>query len=416
LGSGLVFCAKWGHASFSSQKYKKNIFHEYENKEGKMKTKSKLVFVIGTLIGIFFIILIISQLSSALEPRLLWKKKLPQQIYAAKVAAESGDIIVNMNREQIFKFDRKGNTTAQEGPNLERIFHDVDIASNGEVYTYVSTMKMEYALERNIDPEKDGYDDRVHYCQKGGKEIWNKRIVWDEEVQPFLSPDGQAVLAVLSDGRSVLINTEGKVYKLKEKFNWGYTLFSPDSSHFAIGRWYWITLLDRNGNIVWEKGSPQDLAGPPLSISENARYFSVYPCEYDESTFHNGKVYDKSGNLAFDKLGILSGDGKRIILIEESKIKILALPDQNILREYPVKIIDVPEKETIYPAISYNGRHIAVFGKDNSSKSNFFVFDVDSNTSWSTLIDHDVQGLYITRDGKYLLVVTNNSLFYYQLF
>jgi len=387
-----------------------------KKKEHDMKKKSRLVFVIAMFIAISLLLLIISQLSSALEPKLLWKKKLPQKIYAAKLATESGDIIVNMNREQIFKFDRKGNTLAQKGPNLERIFHDVDIASNGEVYTYVSSLKMKYTLERNIDPEKEGYDNRVHYCQEGGKEIWNKRIVWDELVQPFLFPNGRKVLAMLPNGNQVFINQQGETFKLQDKFKWGATLFTPDNNYFAIGYWYWLTLVDKDGNIVWEKESKDELAGPPLSISESAAYVSTYPCEYDESTFHNGKVFNKSGDLVLNGQGILSDDGKRIILIEESKIKALSLPDKNVLREYPVKIIDVPEKETIYPAISFNGRHITVFGKDNSSKSNLFVFDVESNTSWSTLINHDVQGLYITRDGKYLLVVTNNSLFFYQLF
>lgn len=357
-----------------------------------------------------------SQLSTALEVKLLWEKKFPQKIHDVKVALESGDVIVNMNKEQIFLFDRMENIKAQKGPSLERLFHEVDISSTGEIFIYISTWRMEYILEENIDVEKKGYDERVHYCKKNGKEIWNKRIVWDEEVQPSLSPDGKTVLAVLTDGSNVLLNPEGKVNKLTAKFNWGYTLFSPDSSYFAIGRWYWLTLLDRNGNIVWEKGSPKDLAGPPLSISENADYISIYPCEYDESTFHNGKVYNKSGNLVFDKLGVLSGDGKRIILIEKSKIKILSLPDKKVLREYSIEIMEVPEKETIYPVISYNGRYIALFGKDNSSKSNLFVFDVDSNTSWKTFIDKEIERLFITWDGKYLLVGTVDSLFLYQLY
>jgi len=381
-----------------------------------MKSKYKLVFVIGILIGFFLILLINSQISAALEPKLLWKKEFQKKIYCMEIALESGDIIVNLNKEKIFLFDRKGNTKAQKGPSLERLFHEVDISSNGESFTYVSTWKMGYVLDENIDVKKEGYDERVHYCMKNGKEVWNKRIIWDEEIQPSLSPDGQIVLAALSDGSNVLLNSAGKVYKLKSKFNWGYTLFSPDSTYFAVGRWYWLTLLDKNGNIVWEKGSPKDLAGPPLSISENADYISTYPCEYDESTFHNGKLYNKSGDLVLNGLGILSDDGKRIILIEKSKIKVLSLPDKSVLREYPVKIIDVLEKETIYPTIFYNGKYIAVFGQDNSSQSYLFVFDVDSNRSWSTSVSHDTQGLYITRDGKYLSVVANNSLFFYQLF
>ena len=381
-----------------------------------MKIKSKSVVIVVIFIGIFSILLIISQLSSALEPKLLWKKEFQKKIYCMEIALESGDVIVNMNKEKIFLFDRKGNTKAQKGPSLERLFHEVDISSNGESFTYVSTWKMGYVLDENIDVKKEGYDERVHYCMKNGKEIWNKRIIWDEEIQPSLSPDGQIVLAALSDGSNVLLNSAGKVYKLKSKFNWGYTLFSPDSSYFAVGRWYWLTLLDKNGNIVWEKGSPKDLAGSPLSISENADYISTYPCEYDESASHNGKIYNKHGDLAFEKLGILSGDGKRIILIEKSKIKILSLPNDNILREYIIEIIEDPQKDTLYPVTSYNGKYLVLFGKDNLSKSNLFIFDVDSNSIWNTFIDKDIERLFITWDGKYLLVGTSDSIYFYMLY
>jgi len=381
-----------------------------------VKIKSKSVVIVVIFIGIFSILLIISQLSSALEPKLLWKKEFQKKIYCMEIALESGDVIVNMNKEKIFLFDRMGNTKAQKGPSLERLFHEVDISSNGESFTYVSTWKMGYVLDENIDVKKEGYDERVHYCMKNGKEVWNKRIIWDEEIQPSLSPDGQIVLAALSDGSNVLLNSAGKVYKLKSKFNWGYTLFSPDSSYFAVGRWYWLTLLDKNGNIVWEKGSPKDLAGSPLSISENADYISTYPCEYDESASHNGKIYNKHGDLAFEKLGILSGDGKRIILIEKSKIKILSLPNDNILREYIIEIIEDPQKDTLYPVTSYNGKYLVLFGKDNLSKSNLFIFDVDSNSIWNTFIDKDIERLFITWDGKYLLVGTSDSIYFYMLY
>jgi len=90
---------------------------------------------------------------------------------------------------------------------------------------------------KNIRPEKEGYDERVHYCDKCGKEKWNKKIFWDERVQPYLSPNGKTVLAILSDGNKVFLDQKGKKYKLPNKFNWGNALFSPDSSYFAMGYW-----------------------------------------------------------------------------------------------------------------------------------------------------------------------------------
>ena len=58
-----------------------------------MKTKPRLVFVFGIFIVISLVLLIISQLSSALEPQLLWKKEIPSKIYNASFAKGSGDVI-----------------------------------------------------------------------------------------------------------------------------------------------------------------------------------------------------------------------------------------------------------------------------------------------------------------------------------
>ena len=59
-----------------------------------MKIRSNLVFVIGILIGVFLILLIISQLSSALQPKLLKEVPDPFVLENSEYASHSGHLII----------------------------------------------------------------------------------------------------------------------------------------------------------------------------------------------------------------------------------------------------------------------------------------------------------------------------------
>lgn len=365
-----------------------------------MKSKSKLVYIIGSFIGILLIILIISQLSSALEPKLLWKKEIPSKIYQTSFARESGDVIfiheLKGVRNQITIFDRSGNTVWQFGPSFDETIVQVDISDEGNIFIYNTNKKT------------------IHYCQRNGKEIWKLQ----ESSVPHLSSDGKYLLLVAPPfwkGDGKFLDDKGKTLWQSEKLTVSEELvFSPDGNYFATIP----NIFDIHGN-TWS--IPY---GYYNSLTDNGEFVGI------EGTHKDG-IYDKDGTLVFDGKSVISGNGKSVATFSPRKTQVFKFPEKVKLREYPIEREDNIEKgywafgHTAYSRISYDGRYIAIFGQrtDEESLENVFILDVNDNKFWGEIIPEigkkGYVGLFLTNNGKYLLVINIASytkLYLYQVY
>jgi len=362
-----------------------------------MKSKYKLVFVIGILIGVFLILLIISQLSTALEPKLLWKKEIPSELYGLSFARKSGDVIFiheyKGNRNQITILNKDGQTVWQWGPSLKELIGNAEISEDGRVFAY------------------DTSEDIIYYCQRDGKVLWK---VTDNNNTPFLSPDGKYV--ILSPppgwyGPGWLVDSQGKTLlkSLKMAFS-EKPVFSPDGNYFAEMPY----IFDISGNS-WEIPS-----GYYNSLSENGAFVGIEGRGEEEDG-----IYDRDGNLVFEGKNLISGNGKIVARFGKTKTEVFKFPEKLKLKEYPIERADINKGywafgHEAYSKISYDGRFLVLFGRrtDKESLENVFVIDIDASIFLGVVIpeaEEDTTGLFLTNDGQYLLVgnVTNHTTFYF---
>jgi hypothetical protein len=262
-----------------------------------MKSRSKLVFVIGILIGVFLILLIISQISAAFEPKLLWKKEIPSFVWQIDFARYSGDVIFAHEGNRITLLDKNGNTKWQWGPYLKKFAGCPSISGDGKYFVYCSGPKAEREFNENR---------YLHYCEGSGNLKWKKK---EPLLIPLLSPDGKyIVMAVPSgwDGKDEFLDSKGNILWEIEGAS-QYAMFSPDSNYFAAPPF----IYDAYGNKYNEK----PIIGFYTSFSNNGEYIGVERI-YSDPSIEIGPeegIYDKKGNLVFQGKNTISGNGKTII-------------------------------------------------------------------------------------------------------
>jgi len=371
-----------------------------------MKSKYKLVFVIGILIGVLLILLTISQLSSALEPRLLWKKEIASFIWDVAFAEESGDVIfVHGEKNQITLLDKNGKIIWQWGPELEKVSLQVDISKNGNIFVYNTSKKIIHGSRI------------IHYCNRNGKDIWT---LVDRPEIPYLSPDGKYLFLSLGQGwkgKSSFLDSNGKTLWKYAAYPIDGVLFSPDGNYLAAQHY----LFDAFGNVCNKK----IFYGFFTSLSDNGEFIGVRREEEKEG------IYDKEGNLIFQGRNTISGDGKIVMRCNPNKIEVFRFPEKLKLKEYPIKRWEPDLYDYEYfSKISYDGRYIAVFGEriDKESSSNLFVVDINEDKIWEELIpefsENDQVNILLTNNGQYLLVVhlkettqsRQSKFYYYQIY
>jgi WD40 repeat protein len=358
-----------------------------------MKIKSRLVFFI--LISLMFVT--ISQLSSALEPKLLWKKEIPSELFGLSFARKSGDVIFiheykgNRNRITILNMD--GQIVWQWGPSLEESISSVEISEDGRVFVFSSSKDM------------------IYYYQRDGKELWKL----NNHKDPTLSPDGKYVILsppIGWKGEGLFLDSQGKIIWKSPKLAFTEApVFSPDGNYFAEMPY----IFDISGN-TWPIPS-----GYYNSLSENGTYAGIEGRGKEEDG-----IYDKDGNLVFGGKNLISGNGKIVARFGATKTEVFKFPEKIKLKEYPIERADIEEGywafgHESYSRISYDGRYLAVFGRrtDKESLENVFVIDIGESRFWGGVIPEvgrklDV-GLFLTDDGQYLLVgnVKNHTTFYF---
>jgi len=321
----------------------------------------------------------------ALEPRLLWKKAIPFEIGSIKMARQSGDVILsNRDARQIILYDRKGIKRFHWGPRIDRQPMGIDLSDDGSIIRFSTSRTEEFSLKSKTP----GWDSRIHYVTRKGKELWNRGYLG----AAYLSPDGKMVAIGTSAGEGgnlTILDSEGRFlwkYISREADN---IVFSPDSNYLLFSGEEGLHLLDKSGNLLWKKGD----AFQAVSVSEGATYV----------TTGDKKVYDKHGNIIFKGDARISGDGKWLLVVYPDKISIMTLSDRTVKREYPGGGF-----------LSHDGRFLTAL----SPSGNQLIIDTVNQVSSEIPIKNiSVSRVLNTKDGKYLLfAIGHKKLLFYQVY
>jgi len=327
--------------------------------------------------------------AEALEPRLLWEKTMPFEIGSIEMAAQSGNVIISSRKaRQIILYDRNGNKRFHLGPRIDRQPMGIGISDDGNTIVYTTSWTEEYTEKKKIDIDKLGWDTRVHYSTRRGKELWNKKI----EGSASLSPVGSLVAVVGEHGMGgvplTVLDSKGNVlWKYPSRFRLGLR-FSPDGSHilFYDGD---LHLFDKSGNLLWKKTDALEAD----SVSEGATYI----------TTRDKKVYDKQGNVILEGDARVSGNGKKLIVLYANKMNVLSLPDKNVMKEYPFR----------GGFLSYDGNFLVA----RTVSGNLLIIDTLNQVSSEIYIEGKYRLRGSTNDGKYLVVaIEDKKLLFYQVY
>ena len=385
-----------------------------------MKSKYKLVFVIGILIGFFLILLINSQISAALEPKLLWKKEIASKTYDASLAKWSGDVIFihGAEKNRITLIDKNGNTVWQWGPSFKIVaLPPLSISEDGKHLVYSSAL---------------GKSEDVLFCERSGKEIWR----YKHHGYPVISPNGKYVFIANPPGwggSSILLDSNKKILWKKDIGRVDDVIFTSDNNYifFSIETGYCpdIYLFNINGLKHKKIGS-----GHITSISHNGAYIGMENenCKYSYSNVDKSPpaegIYNNEGVLVLEGKNTISEDGNIVVSHFENRIEIKNFPDGAIINEYPVQRWKYPRISLFcrLTKVSSDGRYVAIFGKrtDRNSTSNLFLIDTMERSLWEETIENvgsqDTIILSLTSDGKFLFVGISrgkkSTFYYYQVY
>jgi WD40 repeat protein len=371
-------------SSGEAQKYRKKLRREINMGKGNNE-----IILVALALAMFVSMLPIGVRAQTLQPRLLWEKTTPFEIGSIEMARQSGDVIISSRgARQIILYDKDGNKRFHWGPRIDRQPMGIDISDDGNTIVFTSLWTETYVEKKRIDINRLGWDNRVHYLTRKGKELWNKQI----EGSAFLSPNGSLVAVVGEHGMGGVPLT---VLDSKGNMLWKYPTqpvlnlrFSPDGNYilFYDGNLY---LFHKSGNLLWKKTDVLE----PQSVSEGATYI----------TTKDKKVFDKQGNIFLEVKAIVSGDGKRLLVVHPDKVSIMSLPDKTLIREYRGGGF-----------LSHDGRFLIAL----SPSGNELIIDTVNQVSSEIPIKNiSVSRLQSTRDGKYLIyAIEKKKLIFYQAY
>lgn len=376
---------------------------------------SKKTTLLGLVNSVLLLVMVVKV--QAFQPKLLWQKQFKYDIRDINMAEETGDMIVS-NTEEIILYDKNGNEVFHWGPRVDRDAGSVDITADGRYIVYTTGWKEKYKYEKKLKE----WDNRVHYATRKGKELWNKR--WCGYVR--ISSDGSKLIMNCGAGEGNgfdVFDSKGNLLWRKWEDGWGAITaqFSPEGNYIAVvgdvGKPL-LLLQANNGKILWTTTEVEDSIA---SISKNAEIITTFPYyggpSHPERT-HNGRVYDRNGNVVLEGFGIVSEDGSRIVMFYKNKTSILALPSKDVIKELPIRVPCTPLEYTYRLAsFSYDGRILVIIGKKANSPNNIFVLDLTTGKEWEFNTGAEPR-IYLNKDGKYLLVVVRKErkILYYQLY
>lgn len=365
-----------------------------------MKIKSRLVF----FIWISLMLLSFSQLSSALEPKLLWKKEIPSELYGLSFARKSGDVIFiheyKGSRNQITILNKDGQTVWQWGPDLERVAGWVSISDDGRYFVYHTD------FPRETDAPMKPF---IHYYDRSQGEIWRKELPG----YPTISPDGKYIFvnSGWEGAIAYFLDSKGNIIWKKRDVGPDFGKFSPDGG-FLKTRYY---LFDKKGNIILDK----DFPGTIRSISLNADYLAfegrgsaVIVRDKDGTIIGSGAdggIFDKRGNIILGGKARVSEDGTIGVIYRSDKTEIYKLPEKTLIKEYPIR------KVLGASSLSYNGNVIVIIERTGKgSPIKLFIIDLSKNELFEGILDKGAD-LEVSKDGKYFLLRRGNEISFFEI-
>lgn len=375
--------------------------------------KKILMLAVFIFLGTTTLLAMGRRLEGALNPILLWEKEFPgSEISDSSVglARLTGDVILFVGPEipeaeepyGLLLIDKNGEVT--DGPEEAR---DGRISDDGSKIIYTT------------GPADEFFVNRVHYTTRNWEELWNTKI--GGEV--YISPDGNLVIEASTAMESTQLI---EVYDATGKQIWSYkvaeslrVVFSPDSDYIGVsgGNAYdpvnKIRIYRRDGSILWGK-ERSDMG--ISSISEEATFISTVKF-----------ICDKMGNIIFEGNWVdVVDSGKMFVSLSSENIEVRILPDKSVLREYPIRNLWFKTHKVSKDIIttSHDGRYLALFGErtDILSPNNLFVLDTQTNEIWETEIEpvgeseSGLMQVFLTKDGKYMLVQAKGKIYYYQIY
>ncbi len=377
--------------------------------------KKILMLAVFIFLGTTTLLAMGRRLEGALNPTLLWEKEFPGseiRDFSVGLARLTGDVILFVGPETVeaeepyglLVIDRNGKVS--EGPEDAR---GGRISDDGSKVIYTT------------GPPDEFFANRVHYVARNWEELWNERI--GGEV--YISPDGEIVIDAAGEEDSTQLleaynQTGEKIWSYKIGEEGIDIMFSPNSKYIVAAHGdATVRLYKRDGTLLWKKRN----YGYVVSISTNATYISLSGGEIRWTSRSAPKgssppmVYNKDGSIVYeDVFAKVSEDGENLIVCHNESIEILSLPEKALLKTYPFV------KDHL--AMSYNGRYLTVLGKrvDVVSSNNLFVIDTVEDKIWETRVEpkgesefNQIQ-VFLTRDGKYMLIQAKGKIYYYQIY
>lgn len=353
----------------------------------------------------------------ALEPKILWDKTLNYEITGMSYARKTGEIIISGKyARKIAIFDKQSNLRFLWGPRVDRLPLDVSIADDYSVFSFSSSWTEKYKEKKR---EKN-WDTRIHFVNKKGKEIWNKLI---ENKSLHIAPNGSYLLlaGIPSESKNIdLLDSLGQSIWSMQIGGIHSIAFSPDSNYFVATDTSGKTLLlDQQKNLLLQNSYGSIF---PTSVSENGNYFALTNYEIKEK---NAKVINKLGKvlLEADYYALVSGNGSKCVLWDETGLKIYSLADLQIIKSFPIQPVNGDVRRVIDS--SSDGNYYVLSGKKigGSTESNLFVIDLNLNSIWETKIEGDFIEVFMSENGMYFVVKTgfpgpksNGKLIYFQVY
>jgi hypothetical protein len=356
--------------------------------------------------------------AEALEPKLLWKKEFKGYI-KVEFAKDSGDVIVHSWKPWITVMNINGDITFEWGPRIDRGTYSPDISDNGSFFIFSSQWRKSFKSRM----KKEDKDERIHYIQQTGKELWSKKYSHVGVVEydytgayvSYLSPDGKhiAIVGIFDpdgEGDNIeLWDSTGKRLWVHEAEGVEGFMFSPDSKYLIadLGGGG-IKILDQSGNIIYKDEFSLPTGLPGTSVSRNADYIGT-------SGFHRTAVIDRQGNIVLDngkgegKLAFVNRGGTRGVLWDENGIKVYNLPSKELVRSYKIGLV-LDGLHTDKIDMSEDGRYMVLSGKKlhSESQNNLFVIDLVEEKMWETYLQgFDYIGIKMMGNGKHFLVKTD---------
>lgn len=351
-------------------------------------------------------------LAEPFKPKLLWEKVLYGDHVEIDLATESADVIISKGKNEISVFDKKGKETFSWEAGPDRHCGGVSISGDAGAFMFYSGYTEEYAYRNNV---RSYSDDRVHYFSgETKKELWYMPAL---DTVPVIFPDGSGFLTAYPVME--IFNLQKKlIYRHPEQIGGFSFVISPESNYIALvpdsGRP--LMLLKRDGALLWEQGRHTIVS----SMSDGASYITTQPyvlayTKPDKENTHLGTVYDRGGNKVMEGYGIVSGNGQRIVMLEDKGVSIYSLPGKELLKRIPGEV-ELPRVSTrFFAAFSHDGKYLVM---RNGNEIHFYGIQGDVHEIVRPGALGKFPYIAITRDARYLLVNPSsvNRLALYQLY